>query len=327
MFRKIYKEANNSIHGDRAVLDRAFEMAEKPAEKKSNILKYSFIGTAAAAVLVAGAVFINYDLLKLPTEDVSQGTETAESVPFSEEISYDAITPTEAAAPKESRTVKAEKKSSSAANAEDKHEERAQREDASAADYAVENNGDTSEELPTLEASAEITASGSSAALYGRNNAQTDSNEAWDDFSEDAGIMVMSDNMAENSDRSVISYTSQEYYNYIGIDFSKLSLPEGLAFDIKESYILSVNSDGEIVGDTAVFSAFNDECEIAVMTGRVEDVQWAIDMYEKVSDNMSVFDDGLCVTVYAIKDGTSVTAFFENIPKEEIQAFMEQIMK
>lgn len=342
MFRKIYKEANNSIHGDRAILDRAFEMAKKPAEKKSSILKYSFIGTAAAAVIVAGAVFVNYDLLKLTAGNTAvteptEGTETAEAVYADEETRDDTIIPTEAAAPNESRTVEEEKKSESAAAAvENRAEENTRRyevvkEDAFVEEDAAEEAAFEAEEFEKFEEftepeyRTEATDGGVSASTYGGRSMLTGREEASDDSEGSTEIMVAS-GMGGNSGRSVITYTAQEYCDYIGIDFSTLSLPEGLAFDIKESYILGVNADGEIVEDAAVFSAVGDEREISVMTGRVEDVQWAIDMYEKVSDNMSVFDDGSTVTVYAIKDGTSVTAYFENIPDEEIKAFVEQIM-
>lgn len=59
MFRDLYKEANDNIKGDRAILDRAFLQAAQPEKKKSPVFKYSFVGTAVAAVMVIGAVFAN----------------------------------------------------------------------------------------------------------------------------------------------------------------------------------------------------------------------------------------------------------------------------
>ncbi|MBQ8540340.1 MAG: hypothetical protein IJ435_02570 [Clostridia bacterium] len=72
MFRELYKEANDSIKGDRIVLDRAFLKAAQPAKKKSPVIKYSFIGTAALAVIVLGAVFLNPSVFTNRTETIGK---------------------------------------------------------------------------------------------------------------------------------------------------------------------------------------------------------------------------------------------------------------
>lgn len=59
MFRELYKEANDCVRGDRGILDKAFLQAAQPEKKKNPVYKYSFIGTAVAAVMVVGAVFAN----------------------------------------------------------------------------------------------------------------------------------------------------------------------------------------------------------------------------------------------------------------------------
>ncbi len=51
LFKKYYKEANDSIKPNRELIDKIFEAAEKPAKKKSVVKFYKF-GMAAAAVLV-----------------------------------------------------------------------------------------------------------------------------------------------------------------------------------------------------------------------------------------------------------------------------------
>lgn len=71
MYKRIYKKACEEIKGDRdAILNKAFERAAQPEKKKSPILRYSVIGTAAAAVIVAGAVILNWDIIKIPLDDI-----------------------------------------------------------------------------------------------------------------------------------------------------------------------------------------------------------------------------------------------------------------
>ena len=62
MFREVYKKANEDIKGDIQILDRAFLKAAQPVKKKSPIMRYSVIGTLAAAVFIIGAVMVNSNL-------------------------------------------------------------------------------------------------------------------------------------------------------------------------------------------------------------------------------------------------------------------------
>ncbi len=92
MFRDLYKKANDEIKGDRAILDKAFLQAAQPVKKKSPVFKYSFVGTAVAAVMVIGAVFANptvftnksetigVDESSAPTENVAVFTTEADNV-------------------------------------------------------------------------------------------------------------------------------------------------------------------------------------------------------------------------------------------------------
>lgn len=75
MFREVYKQANDTIKGDRSVLDRAFLQAAQPVKKKSPIVKYSFIGTAVAAVMVLGAVLLNPTVFTSRTETIGKPAE------------------------------------------------------------------------------------------------------------------------------------------------------------------------------------------------------------------------------------------------------------
>lgn len=72
MFREVYKQANDTIKGDRSVLDRAFLQAAQPVKKKSPIVKYSFIGTAVAAVMVLGAVLLNPTVFTSRSETIGK---------------------------------------------------------------------------------------------------------------------------------------------------------------------------------------------------------------------------------------------------------------
>lgn len=72
MFRDLYKSANDEIKGNRALLDKAFARAEEPEKKPLPVLKYSFVGTAVAAVIIFGAVFSNSNLFMDKITDVPQ---------------------------------------------------------------------------------------------------------------------------------------------------------------------------------------------------------------------------------------------------------------
>lgn len=77
MLKDLYRQANEDIKGDRVILEKAFEMAAKPEKKKLPILKYSYIGTAVAAVVVIGAVFVNSSIFTSKVEIIKPETENA----------------------------------------------------------------------------------------------------------------------------------------------------------------------------------------------------------------------------------------------------------
>lgn len=93
MFRDLYKKANEEIKGDRAVLDRAFLQAAQPERKKNPVFKYSFIGTAVAAVMVLGAVFANPSVFTNRSDEIGKlgEEEKTESVVTGEESGDDAL--------------------------------------------------------------------------------------------------------------------------------------------------------------------------------------------------------------------------------------------
>lgn len=80
MFRDLYKKANDEIKGDRAILDKAFLQAAQPVKEKSPVIKYSFIGTVVAAVMVLGAVFANPTVFTNRTEDIGALGEDGDNV-------------------------------------------------------------------------------------------------------------------------------------------------------------------------------------------------------------------------------------------------------
>ncbi len=92
MFRNVYKEANDCIKGDREILDRAFLQAAQIEKRKSPIMRFSVAGTAVAAVLILGAVFMNSELffekdyksvsMEAETEAVNNGYEKTRSTTF-----------------------------------------------------------------------------------------------------------------------------------------------------------------------------------------------------------------------------------------------------
>ncbi len=93
MFREVYKQANDTIKGDRSVLDRAFLQAAQPVKKKSPVVKYSFIGTAVAAVMVLGAVLLNPTVFTNRSETIGK---PAEETPTEKETVVNTFIATEA---------------------------------------------------------------------------------------------------------------------------------------------------------------------------------------------------------------------------------------
>ncbi len=91
MFREVYKKANDEIKGDRQILDKAFEMAQMPEKKPIPILRYSFVGTAVAAVIVLGAIFTNSEIFMQKTIDVPSGNELGEATTKVQDKSVEAV--------------------------------------------------------------------------------------------------------------------------------------------------------------------------------------------------------------------------------------------
>lgn len=91
MFRELYKSANEEIKGDRAILEKAFMKAEEPERKPLPVFKYSFVGTAVAAVIIVGALFANTDLFTDKINDIPKQNAdiTATEAPNAENDSAD----------------------------------------------------------------------------------------------------------------------------------------------------------------------------------------------------------------------------------------------
>lgn len=115
MFRELYKQANDEIKGDRQILDKAFELAQKPEKKPLPIFKYSFVGTAVAAVILLGAIFANTEVfMKKTVEPTVDGsgeitTEVYDSKvenEFATEAIFKAVQPAEEAKPTEQKVEK-----------------------------------------------------------------------------------------------------------------------------------------------------------------------------------------------------------------------------
>ncbi|MGM9550728.1 MAG: hypothetical protein ACI3XA_00555 [Clostridia bacterium] len=70
MFKDVYKSANDCIKGDREILDKAFLQAAQPEKTSSPIWKFSALGTAVVAVVVAGAIFMNSELFLEKGKDI-----------------------------------------------------------------------------------------------------------------------------------------------------------------------------------------------------------------------------------------------------------------
>lgn len=366
-FKKLYKEANDRIKGDRRVIDAAFEKAasEKTAsegtKKRTNIIKYSFLGTAAAAIIVICAIAGNFELFRLD-ENAATESPAADAERETEAGNAKASTESDAAAETEGEpqtvnegekenVAKSDKETparteSGATPAEAESAPDVQRITGSGEKKSAEDNGgekdesveesdendaeDMSNYKPTEpKQSYTLTISGQSGGGSGggSSGAVTGLPKGAGDATEaadDYGETTMT--FLDESLGETAIYTAEEYFNYIGTDLSALSLPYGMELDIMPEYTLSVDENGEISGDTAFFTAQSAEKRLEIMTSRIESVSWAVDMYKKTGENTSEFDDGANVTVYAVKDGASFTLSFENFEKAERDSVVNQII-
>lgn len=324
LFRKLYKEANECIHGDRAIIDRAFEAAEKPEKKKSNVFKFSAIGTAAAAVIIAGAVFAQYEIFMKPAENmIEQSTEAgldaggifaAESA-FDEEAEI--ISEPEAddtrieprSADGDAETLKEAKKSEESLPEEISAPSEAVREVELKEDTAAVNDAAAEEDDGFAE-------NGEMFSYYSGSSAVTGASGG--------GARSMKASLEEETADSVktVNYSAEEYFEYISFDVSKLSLPEGLSFNIEEEYTLSVDDDGNLLGDTVIFTASDGERYVSLMTSRLE----VISRNAADGENVSVTEEGEYISAYITKNGAYLTLTFVNVPRAEADGVIGQIL-
>ncbi|MCD8049421.1 MAG: hypothetical protein LUG52_07465 [Clostridia bacterium] len=366
MYKRIYKKACEEIKGDRdAILNKAFERAaqpeKQPEKKKSPILKYSFVGTAAAAVIVAGAVIFNWDVFKMPLDDIVSedsadavveesaevGSESEDEVVMpedeTEETAQRVVVTEEPAAETETEARTAPKvwEATEEAAAENIIEET---EDAETATEFVLSRGrsmtlETTDEEEALEENAgenmsnSRTSSSSSAGSSGGAGAKTEvvmieDDEDYDyddDYDDDfsGGTMMLTTGWS-GVDYDVEALTYEEYINYLGFDVAGIELPEGMSFDLIEESVYEIYTDeaGEIADDAAMFSASGGEKSITIMATRMIALDEEFEAYENVAANVARNGD---YAIYAVKNGAYITIEFDNVESEEIDAIVGQM--
>ncbi len=348
MIEKIYKEACDEIHGDRkAILDKAFERAQKPVKRRNPVLKYSVIGTAAAAVLIAGAIFINIDLLKITepknfednaviSESASEAKETENAVTNEKEteVVYESETKPQTVNKAEKSTVKTEnrkavrysvkkdvqKEASGAAN--DSGEE--QKEEKSMA-QAVREAEPVTDQVYMMTADSNNSAERRTEPPLEENGIEAYSYD--DDDSDDDSYLEPTAGMKNagmygtanrNYEEKVMTY--DEYKEYLGFDVTALAMPEGTApIETPDKCVVTLDENGEIVDDIVVFENKDEAKPVVITAGKLLDVSWAL----KDGNTEAIVSEESGV-IYAQKDGAGFIVECTNMAGEEIHAIEAQ---
>lgn len=342
MFKDIYKEACNEICGDKkAILDKAFERAAIPKKKTRPVWKYSVIGTAAAAIIIVGAVFMNMELFTTSSRDIKEMETVFENEKLKSSKTSDAGQDNDMTLPteqKEQAEQKADEQGSvnrkervSSAEKEEYTEDSAaapgkniqeKPEDTVVDEVAAEsnNNDDT---LPTEHEPA----TGGSGGGSGASNKEN---------------MFLYSMRRGNMDLQKKTMTYAEYAAYLGYDISTIIMPDGIApVIIPDECEVFLNKDGDIVEDTMFFTNNSEEKPVYVTTGRIFSVEWALpnganiasevvenDEETNGADNDSEVPENGEETngvIYAMKDGASIMIECFNVNAGEIESIEAQL--
>ncbi len=251
MFRDLYKNANENIKGDKAILEEVYKRASEKEKGHTLLFRYSFVGTAVAAVILMGALFVNSDIfmtktkemseLKLPDEDNviendaakdensqimrAEVTDEVISVDDGEEELYHK----EAVEEKTTENGTAEKKTES----------------------AVKNDAVLKNELSTdKENNPQLTQKG-------------EDTKAIIDEDMEVGLFILEDGEDELYDTEISEHktiSEDEFYSYLGVDLRSITYPAGMMgrvngfvqIDGKNKFIAQLDEEGNVVKESIV---------------------------------------------------------------------------
>ncbi len=300
-FKEAYKNANNSIKADRALIDTIYEKAEK--NKKAKVINYPVFGSFAAAAAVFLIVFntVNFNTgkvkgidTKIATNDIMQAGQS------------DNLNNAKTALPQEDyKTGESYTYTQSDVNNKDKTtntntEETAVPEtDITITDSTTQTENAETEFAPDMARAALGGGGGASQANAGITTASLDTAEA-------------------NDGLNFEFYTPDKYYDYIGINPMAIAkIPSDMVFNEFIGADIITDEKGNITYDTAIFTAYNNTMEKNIT---IEITKLATDIQKP----LFVDDDNYKSTSFTASGcNFSVTAF--NITAEEFDTLIASL--
>ena len=306
-FKEIYKNANNSIQADRALINTIYEKAEK--SKKTKVINYSVFGSFAAAAAVFVLVFntVNFNTGKvkgIDTQIANIDTKQAEQ--------SDILSNTEKTLPKED--YKAEENITYNYTADTKltEERTADVPKAAPEESTVFETESITDSTAQLEESDSTVYDNMKRAASGGGGGSAQAG---------SGIMTASLDAPETDNGlSFEFYASDEYYNYIGINPMDIAkIPNDMAFSEFYGADITTDTNGIIVNDTAIFTAFNSTMEKSIA---IEVTKLTTELKNTAESNDETFK-----TTAFTSNGCnfSVTAF--NISNEEFDTLIASMQQ
>ncbi len=222
-FKEAYKNANNSIHADRALIDRIYIKAQQ--QKKTKVINYSIFGSLAAAAAVFVLVFnaINMGSGKINGGETYVAHGDLKARVATEEIKT--AEKTEKNVPNDTAdlTLKQEQNSKAAVESTDIKTETVQE------DVRYDTFNTTSSAVGSLSGASDIAMAG-----------------------------IEYEESMEDAFSPYESYTANEYYDYIGSDvISVAKIPSDMKFEKFNGADITKDENGSIIADTGTFIAYD----------------------------------------------------------------------
>ena len=338
MFRKYYKEANDDIKPDRALIDKIFEKAEEPP-KKTKVYKMYRYSAAVAAVMVLAVSAVAYPYIANMNKEVNtenayktkiadvQNSGSAAAKPENDEISAAAAEDTITESTETNKTTAQNSVSQSSAQKSPKNtvgkisEKETVKTDAAAEkEILKDENGGAEKKTDSAavqEESAEDTDTSMDALVTPYSAKAADSAVGAASASGASDDSGRSFKAAQKESGYTVIWSAEKYKNYIGVDVeSKAQLPQGMEPSTGKEFYLVADGD-KIVNDTAVYVFTDDKRYLAVSVSKItsnEDYYSGNDSVKtKMINGKEVYTEinGNAVFEYFKNDGVyySITAF------------------
>ena len=303
-FKEVYKNANNSIQANKALIDTIYEKAEK--SKKPKVINYSVFGSLAGAVAVFLLIFntVNFNTGKIKSNDTQIAKNNVVKTQNSD------ILNTEKTEPKTEEPYTYSEKQLSADTQKQ------------VAKTNEERTSTTYEKaLPNtdLNTSADTAQAESVEDMAFNPNARMASGGGGGSSATNNDVMTAHID-STTADEGLIYefYMPDKYYDYIGINPTKVAvIPSDMAFNEFYGTDITTDANGIIVNDTAIFTAFNSTMEksIAIEVTKLEATAQTPFADDAVGLKATAFTSGGCLF--------SVTTF--NIAPEEFDTLITSL--